>query len=102
LRQTKRTHKSLEEHAKALELACSLNFAKGKSARIERDKLEKDIKSQKVRHGKMVQKVRKRLELQKANAESLQVQASKMTEREITRRKHVQERVKKLERKVQT
>ena len=37
LRQTKRTHKSLEEHAQALELACSLNFTTGKTARIERD-----------------------------------------------------------------
>ena len=97
LRQTKRTHKSLEEHAQALELACSLNFTTGKTARIERDKLEKDMEKQKVRHGKMVQIERQKLELQKANADSLQVQASKMTEKEITRRKHVQERVKKLD-----
>ncbi len=46
LRQTQRTHKSLDKHAQALELVCSLNFKEGKTARLERDKLRDELKTQ--------------------------------------------------------
>ncbi len=82
LRLTKKSHKSLEGHAQALEEACSHISKEGKTVRIERDKLEKEMDTQKVRQEKRVQKDKEKFEVEKAKAESLQNQASKMCEKE--------------------
>ena len=97
LRLTKKSHKSLEGHAQALEEACSHISREGKTVRIERDKLEKDMETQKVRQEKRVQIDKEKFELEKAKAESLQNQASHMCEKEKKRRKNVEGRVKQLD-----
>ncbi len=74
LRQTKTTHKSLEEHAQALELACSLNFTEGKAARLERDKLRVTQKTNNLRQKKMIDKERGMLSVEREKADRLQVE----------------------------
>jgi hypothetical protein len=73
LRQTQRTHKSLDEHAQALELVCSLNFKEGKTARLERDKLRDELKTQNLRQEKVIEKERGMLCAERKKADRLEV-----------------------------
>ena len=97
LRQTKKSHESLEGHAQALEEACRRVSREGKKAGTDRDRLEKEIETQKGRQEKRLQKERQQLELEKSKAESCQAQASKTNEIERQRRKKSESKVKKLD-----
>jgi hypothetical protein len=97
LRQTKKSHESLEGHAQALEEACRRVSREGKKAGTDRDRLEKVIETQKGRQEKRLQKEREQLELEKSKAESCQAQASKTNEIERQRRKKSESKVKKLD-----
>ena len=97
LRQTKKSHESLEGHAQALEEACRRVSREGKKAGTDRDRLEKEIETQKGRQEKRLQKEREQLELEKSKAESCQAQASKTNEIERQRRKKSESKVKKLD-----
>jgi hypothetical protein len=57
LRRTKRSHESLEGHTstQALEQACSHISREEKTARKERDKLEKEMETQNVKQEKRLQ-----------------------------------------------
>jgi hypothetical protein len=97
LRQTKKSHDSLEGHAQALEEACRRVSREGKKAGIDRDRLEKEIETQKRRQEKRLQKEREQLQLEKSKAESFQAHASKTNEIERQRRKKSESKVKKLD-----